>query len=224
MRRLFVLALAALPLATAVPADAALLTFNYKGAVFSLEAPGTACTTCSIVLGADFTGFTGDTSDDQVYLEAIQWKIDGAKIDSFSLTSWTRGGVAQPNTDWDFDIGEGVNNSDSQCSNGGGDASLCGDYVTGFGVDTTTAPFVYLWNFSVTFENELLVESGDAGNIRALFKDADGKKANGIFSPNGGTFDGDGDGGGDGGNVPEPGALLLIGAGLVGLAARLRHR
>ena len=93
MRRLFVLALAFSSLTIAVPTEAALLTFNYKGATFSLEAPDTACTTCSIVLGADFTSFTGDTADDQVFLEGIQWKIDGAKIDSFSLDSWTRGGV-----------------------------------------------------------------------------------------------------------------------------------
>lgn len=34
---------------------------------------------------------------------------------------------------------------------------------------------------------------------------------------------GDGDGGGDGGGAPEPGMLVMLGAGLVGLAAKLRR-
>jgi hypothetical protein len=221
MKRLLVCATAVAAIAMGgVRADAATLTIvdSYNGgtATWSLTTE-TGCTSCATTLSVTFSATGGY---DQKYLDSVQYKIDGSDPTGVTLLTTTAGTTSQ----WSFTT-TGVVAAD-QCT-GGNQTAVCGEWtagsVGGGGFGPIAGGSTLTWTFTTTYASALPT-SGLTGNIRGAFNNADGSNFN-IFSPGGGSFDGDGGGSndGDGGNSPEPATLMLFGLALSGAGFRMRR-
>ena len=237
MKRLLVSALTVAAIAASTGrAEAAFLTITdpgkdgnaTNGATWTLDAPAGCQTNCTITLAVQFAN---PTEYNTTLLDGIQWTITGGNLTSLSLTSTTAGSVSN----WDLNVGGGVNQGggpgDSDACGGGNPDSFCGNYVVsltplvdsdGLAVSNNTS---WNWVFNANF-NPALPNPLTTGNIRALFNNSDGTPYN-IFSPSGGTFQGQGTPlqgqGQPQQGSPEPASVLLFGAALTAVGMRLRR-
>ncbi len=204
-------------------AGAATLTFNHlsTGTVYSLYVQENCTDNCQVNLTIDFSD---PSIYDGQYIDAVQFKIDGAVPTAVDLDSTNAGDASQWNVLF-------ANLNGNQCS-GGDSNSVCAEFnlsTLGYGpldINGAGSDDPLFWNFLVNWDTALVL--GDnliSGNIRAAYNRANGKNF-GIFSPGGGNFGGDPNGGGGGGgiDVPEPTTLALFGLGLVAAGYRARRR
>jgi PEP-CTERM motif len=224
MRRLLKASLlAAMGWAVATPASAATFstlqivdTFNGSHTTYNLTVQ-TGCTSdCSVTLTADYDNwdFAG------IFLQSIQWKVDGYTPSNISLDTTNAGAT----TDWLFKNGV-VNQGGCQFISN--QDAVCGDWIgTGDGFPVAEGDSLE-WTFTVDWDQALAL-TGLTGNVRAAYSYANGQNFH-VFSPGGGTFE-------TTENVeitdltenveitPEPATLVLFGSGLAIAAARLRRR
>jgi len=230
MRRLVKASLlAAMGLVVAMPAMADTLTINGDhGDVWTLDVNGS-----TVTLTADLGS---DTFFDDSFVDAVQFKVDGASPTSADVTDFTVNGTTAgtPSSDWVTDVDSSLSGG-NQC-NGGANDNVCSEYVTAAGYGALSSGDVLEWTFLVDW-NGTLPDTLTGGNIRASFNDNTGKNIY-TFSPNGGTFETT-EVTETSENVeitditettenveisPEPATLVLFGSGLAMAAARLRRR
>lgn len=154
-----------------------------------------------IVLTLDTSGYTGPGD----FLHAISLKA----VEPIELGDITEVALPGGTGDWDTVLGQ-LNNSGSIGSGSGWFSSLYNVDVTGLGVPD--GPYVFQYQIDLTAGSTTSSVLSDPP-FKALYVYTTGEKANGLTSI---TL----------APVPEPGTLLLIGSGLVGMgsAARRRHR
>ena len=176
-------------------------TVNYNGAVLSIEGEWQNPSVFRVTYSANFDNFLGDD-----YLAAIDWKWEGAQINSISLLS-----APTDVNDWltqpfyQIDFGEDVG-----CAKGGGQGAVCTEYV-GEGVGLSTLLEGDLsWMFEVTFKHARQGDWLRNQGPRAGYQD-------GLASPLGIVALAAPLNGEVNGQVPEPGALSLLLIGLSGL-------
>jgi len=215
-------------------------TVDWNDATFSIEYLRSAGTDLyEFQYKADFTGFVDPGQND--YIIGINFKpADGNLIGYSGTPTTTAFGT------WAYQVDSNLNSGgslqpvcDAPNQNTGNDF-FCGGLVIANLTDplanSTSRDPIYTWNFTlnitgVTDASQLVFSTG----IRALFTSGE-CKVKGGNGPDAGEIDcntslaslttgaGDGgDGDGDGETVPEPGALLLFGAALIGLASRFRR-
>jgi hypothetical protein len=226
MKRLLVCVMAVAALAVGSTKAYADLIIVDSGKIAGTDATWTlssesGCTTCTVTLDVVFTG---NTEYDGTFLDGIQWKVDGADLTGATLTSTTAGAT----TDWSTTVDASLNQGAGGTCGGGGNDNLCADYVgaistAGFG--PITDGMALSWTWEATYAGAGLPDTLTGGNIRGLFNNADGSNYN-IFSPGGGSFEGEGGGsteGEGGGSSPEPASMLLFGVALSAAGLRMRR-
>lgn len=196
--------------------DANATPVTYNGGVFDWFITGVSGSELTgwlvdITYTADFTNFTGDDnspdadadSNRQDYVGAVNFKLDGGTANLFwgTLNSTNAGTVSN----WSILTN---NNASANGCNGNGNGFLCAE-VSPFNAVSTQGPYSYFWSFTLQYGLGTLGD--ETGPIRAWFvQDATGRNA-GLMSLSTAA------------QVPEPNALLLLGAGVLLVAARLRH-
>jgi hypothetical protein len=190
----------------ATPID--IQTLDYNGAVLSVDGEWQSASVFEVTYNANFAHFLGAEGED--FLAAIDWKWEGAQINSISLLSaptelsdW----MTQPFYQIDF-------SEDAGCAKGGGQGAVCTEYVgAGAGLSTSLQGDLS-WVFEVTFKNARQGDWLRNQGPRAGYQD-------GLASPLGIFTTGAPLNNEVNGQVPEPGALSLL---LIGLAGMLLGR
>jgi hypothetical protein len=161
---------------------------------------------------------TYGSSADFTYINAISFKVDSLGSDDYSTTP----SVVGPAEDTWTVLSGGINAGGCDGSGAGfWCASSAGKGATHSGVAGTTDT----WTFTVDLGNSVPdLGQNETGSFKAEFTKANGQKVGSLISEDVTIHPCTNCGGGGGGPVPEPGSIVLIGTGLVGLAARLRRR
>jgi hypothetical protein len=181
---------------------------THLGAEFTVDVVSYSGNTATFKYTADFSAGTWTGRD---YITAIDFGLDGYKVVSSNLDSTTAAGT------WSNTTGPSAAGTCKESTA----TFFCSDDP--FAVPNQPTTGVVEWVVTVVFDSA--IDPADFANttnhIGAFFCDIDATgAANCGDGLSVGTAFGDGDGDGD---VSEPATLLLLGAGLLGLALRRRR-
>lgn len=193
---------ATLLVAMAALAGNAYASVIYNGAEFDLTLDSQVGDTYTFTYTADLTNWDATIAPNQQYLAAVNFKPSSDIPTAYSLTSTNAPGT------WDTTL---INASASGCGSTTGSTQFICSYVSPPTALSTTGGGIYEWMYSVTYAPGSTVDLTGAP-IRAWFVDSTGKNA-GLMSLNLTT-------------VPEPGAVALLGIGLLalGISSGARRR
>ncbi len=175
-----------------------------QGSIYELTYSSLGGDLYEVNLNIDTSDYTGTGA----YIDTVAYKISSS-VDSATLNSF-------PDGPWDVFTNSGLNANG--CS-GGGSGFVCAQSDnSGGAVNGTLA-----WNFTTDIGGELFTAPFEA-SIKARYVNADGEKVGDLVSEMITLQPANGNGNGGPTPVPEPGALGLLGAGLLGLVWQRRKR
>lgn len=158
----------------------------------------------AVSLDIDTSGYTGMGE----YIDTVAFKISSS-IDDATL-------VSAPDGPWTDPVEATLNAGG--CA-GGGSGWVCTQATNSGGAVNGTLS----WDFIVDIGGDLFTEPFEA-SVKARYVNAEGEKVGDLVSEDI-TLQPDGDGNGDNGvTVPEPGALSLLGAGMLGMVWMRRRK
>jgi hypothetical protein len=176
---------------------------NYQGAVFTLGGEWKrAGSIYTMTYTAQFDDF--QDADDQSYLTAIDWKWEGAKIDTVSLLEAPGAGGTG---DWTVQTSSQIGGDAGKCLDTGDSNAVCTDF-NGLGLSTAQDGLLS-WVFEIHFRELNLQQSFLQGGVRSAYVSAGSLAAPDLLfiAPLS-----------EGANVPVPGVPALLLIGLAGLS------